>query len=288
MQGRLRTALIAAVLAAASILAAAASAQPQEAAASPIVVAVIDTGIDASQPILAGRVVAGYDTLGGDASTGDGGWHGTAIASIVAGASGNGGGVTSYCDPCRVMPVKALAGSGEGLDADIARGVGWAVDHGARVLNLSLEGDSEDPVLRAAIRYAYTKGVVVVAAAGNQGTTSPTYPAADRFAIGVAATDSADHLYPWSNRGRWVALAAPGVDLSGVPGGGTFAFAGTSAAAAVVSGAAGLCLTSAPTLTPALVRRALVEAATPIAGMRFGRIDPARTVELCRRFAAAG
>jgi subtilisin family serine protease len=85
-----------------------------------------------------------------------------------------------------------------------------------------------------------------------------------------------------------VTLAAPGVDLSGVPGGGTFAFAGTSAAAAVVSGTAGLCLTSAPTLTPALVRRALVEAATPIAGMRFGRVNPARTVELCRRLAATG
>ncbi len=136
-------------------------------------------------------------------------------------------------------------------------------------------------MLHAAIRYAYNKGVVVVAAAGNQGTTNPTYPAADRFAIGVAATNSADHLYPWSNRGLWVTLAAPSVDLWGVPGGGTFAFAGTSAAAAVVSGTAGLCLT-APTLTPALVRRALVEAATPIAGMRFGRVDPARTVELCR------
>lgn len=289
MRKRLWIALVTGVLlAAASILAAAASAQPEGAAASPIVVAVVDTGVDASQPILAGRVVAGYDALGGGTATGDGGWHGTAIASIVAGASGNGAGVTSYCDQCRVMPVKALAGSGLGLDADIARGVRWAVDHGARVLNLSLEGDSEDPVLHAAIRYAYNNGVVVVAAAGNLGTTSPTYPAADTFAIGVAATDSADRLYPWSNRGRWVTLAAPGIDLSGVPGGGTFAFAGTSAAAAVVSGTAGLCLTSAPTLTPALVRRALVEAATPIAGMRFGRVNPARTVELCRRFAATG
>ena len=284
MQRFLRIMLGASVLAAALVPASAASAQHLDSAVSPVIVAVVDTGVDASQPMLAGRIVGGYDAIGGGTATEDGGWHGTAIASIVAGASG--AGVTSYCDPCRVMPVKALSGGGLGHDADIARGIRWAVDHGARVLNLSLEGTAEEPVLHEALRYANANGVVVVAAAGNLGTTSLTYPAADPFAIGVAAIDASSRLYPWSNRGRWVTVAAPGVDLSGVPGGGTFAFAGTSAAAAVVSGTAGLCLTAAPTLSPALVRRALVETATPIAGARFGRIDPARTVELCRRLAA--
>jgi thermitase len=129
--------------------------------------------------------------------------------------------------------------------------------------------------------------VVVVAAAGNDGTSAPTYPAADPYVIGVAATGPAGRLYRWSNRGRWVTLAAPGINVSGVPGGGTFDFAGTSSAAAVVSGIAAACLAVAPNHGPALVRQALVRGAARVAGTGFGRADAGRTLALCARLASA-
>jgi thermitase len=253
-------------------------------ATTTITIAVVDTGVDPTQPELAGKLVGGYDVATTTASSSDAGWHGTAIASIAAGGSSDPVGPAAYCLRCSVMPVKALDASGRGSDLDIARGVRWAVDHGARVVNLSLDGPSEDPSLPAAIRYAARRGVVVVAAAGNDGSSRPAYPAAEPLAIGVAATDPDDRLYPWSNRGRWITIAAPGINLSGVPGGGTFAFMGTSSAAALVSGVAGLCLSVAPDLTPALVRRALVAGAAPIARATFGRINAARTVALCRSY----
>ena len=249
-----------------------------------ITIAVVDTGVDPTQPALAGKLVAGYDVASHAASSSDAGWHGTAIASIAAGASSDPLGLASYCRQCSVMPVQVLDANGKGSDLDIARGVRWAVDHGARVVNLSLEGATEDPALPAAIRYAVRKGVVIVAAAGNDGSSARAFPAAEPLAIGVAATDPNDRLYAWSNRGRWVTIAAPGINLSSVPGGGVFPFMGTSSAAALVSGVAGLCLSVAPDLTPALVRRALVAGAAPIAHSTFGRVNAARTVALCRSY----
>jgi subtilisin family serine protease len=252
-----------------------------------ITIAVVDTGVDVSHPDLAGKLVTGIDVATGSAPTSDAGWHGTAVASVAAGSSDRSLGVTSYCPECSVMPVKVLDANGNGSDEDIARGIRWAVDHGARVVNLSLEGQTEDPALPAAIRYAVRHEVVVVAAAGNDGSSDRTYPAAEPLVIGVAATNPSDRLYSWSNRGRWVTVAAPGINTSAVPGGGLFRFQGTSSAAALVSGVAGACLSAAPSLTPALVRRALVAGAARIAGASFGRLDVARTIGLCRSYASS-
>ncbi|MFL5964671.1 MAG: S8 family serine peptidase [Gaiellaceae bacterium] len=288
MPVRLRLLLAALAVLVAAATGATAHAGPRTTSApETITIAVVDTGVDVSHPDLAGKLVTGYDVATGTAPTSDAGWHGTAVASIAAGTPDNGLGITSYCWQCSVMPVKVLDANGQGSDKDIARGIRWAVDHGARVVNLSLEGPTEDPALPAAIRYASRHRAVVVAAAGNDGSSDRAHPAADPLAIGVAATDPSDRLYPWSNRGRWVTVAAPGINVSAVPGGGFFRFQGTSSAAALVSGVAGLCLTVAPNLTPALVRRALVAGAAPIAGASFGRIDASRTVALCRSFASS-
>lgn len=288
MPARCRLLLAALVVAVAAATGATALAGPRTATASPaITIAVVDTGVDVSHPDLAGKLVTGYDVATGDTPTSDAGWHGTAVASIAAGTSDNGLGITSYCWQCSVMPVRVLDAHGQAPDRDIARGIRWAVDHGARVVNLSLEGPTEDPALPAAIRYASRHNVVVVAAAGNDGTSDRSFPAAEPLAIGVAATDPSDRLYPWSNRGRWVTVAAPGINMSAVPGGGSFRFLGTSSAAALVSGVAGMCLTVAPSLTPARVRRAIVGGAVPIAGASFGRIDAARTIALCRSYASS-
>lgn len=238
-------------------------------------VAVLDSGVDATHPDLAGKVVAARDFVDTSGDPSDAGWHGTAVAGVLSGSS------TSVCPHCAIVSAKVLDARDEGGDAEIARALRWAVASGARVVNLSMAGDSEAPVLRAAIRAAARRGVVVVAAAGNSGTTTRAYPAADPNVIGVAATTSTSTLYPWSNRGSWVTIAAPGETVSTLRGGGYTTFVGTSAAAPAVAAAAAECLAVAPGLSPAAVRRILTATAAPVRGMPFGRLDVGHAVAAC-------
>jgi thermitase len=247
------------------------------------VIAVLDTGVDGNHPDLSPQLVDGFNFVRPGSDTGDDNWHGTAVAGVAAGAPHDDGTLASYCARCSIMPVKVLDAHEEGSDERIARGITWAVDHGARVVNLSLSGAEESAPLTRALRYAASRRVVVVAAAGNDGTASPSYPAADPTVIAVAATDPNDRVYGWSNRGKWVTIAAPGVQESTLRGGSYFSFKGTSAAAPAVAGTAALCLSAAPRLSPALVRRALVGGADRVDGSSFGRLNAARTIALCTR-----
>jgi thermitase len=251
-----------------------------------VIIAVLDTGVDATHPDLAGgKVVGGRDFVNGTLDAADDSWHGTAVAGVAAAARVVGPGAFSYCPGCSILAVKVLDSEEQGDDAEIARGIVWAVDRGARVINLSLAGFDESAALRASLRYAADKRVIVVAAAGNDGESSPAFPAADPTVVGVAATDPSDRVYGWSNRGRWVTLAAPGVAESTLRGGSYVRFVGTSAAAPAVSGTIGLCLSVAPGLSPGAVKKALVKSADPIRGSGFGRLNAGRAVAAC---AAAG
>jgi subtilisin family serine protease len=250
------------------------------------VIGVLDTGVDPQHPDLARQLVAGHDFVDGGNDTADDNWHGTAVAGVAAAAPSADGLTVSYCARCSIMPVKVLDADERGSDDTIARGITWAVDHGARVLNLSFNGDGESPALARALRYATMRRVVVVAAAGNEGARRPSFPAADPNVIGVAATDAADEVYPWSNRGAWVTVAAPGEQDATLRGGSYFSFLGTSAAAPAVSGTAALCLSVAPGLTPKLVRKAIAAGADRLRGSQFGRLNAARTVALCARYAS--
>jgi subtilisin family serine protease len=238
-------------------------------------VAILDSGIDAAHPDLAGKVAAARDFVDASGDTSDASWHGTAVAGVVSGSS------TSVCPGCTIISAKVLDARDEGDDLEIARALQWAVASGARVVNLSVAGPAEAPALRSAIRAATRRGAVVVAAAGNDGSSARSYPAADPNVVGVAATSSTSTLYPWSNRGSWVTIAAPGETVSTLRGGGYTPFLGTSAAAPAVAAAAAECLAVAPTLSPAAVRRILVRTAAPVRGMPFGRLDVARTVAAC-------
>jgi thermitase len=238
-------------------------------------VAVLDSGVDATHPDLAGKVTAARDFVDGSGNTGDASWHGTAVAGVVSGSS------TSVCPSCTIVSGKVLNAHDEGDDAEIARALLWAAASGARVVNLSMTGVDEAPALRDAIETATRRGVVVVAAAGNDGSTTRSYPAADPNVIGVAATSSTSTLYAWSNRGSWVTIAAPGETISTLRGGGYTTFFGTSAAAPAVAAAAAECLAVAPRLSPAAVRRVLVRTSVPVRGMPFGRLDVARAVAAC-------
>jgi PKD repeat protein len=138
------------------------------------------------------------------------------------------------------MPVKVLNSHGSGTDSWVASGIIWAVDHGADVINMSLGGPDSSTTLQDAVDYALANGVVVVAAAGNDGTTALNYPAAYSGVISVGAVDASNTGYTWSNHGSWVQVDAPGLTTSTGLNGSYVSFEGTSAATPFVSGLAGL------------------------------------------------
>jgi subtilisin family serine protease len=217
-----------------------------------VVVAVVDTGVDATQPDLAGRLVPGWNTLTDSADTADDNGHGTMVAGVIAARSNNGLGVAGYCASCSIMPVKALDAAGQGPGSAIAAGIDWAVAHGAGVVNLSLVLTSDDSGVDAAVARAVGAGVVVVAAAGNGGTATPTYPAVLPGVLAVGAVDPAGALYPWSNSGDWVSVRAPGCNATTFAGGGFGEFCGTSSAAAATSGVVGAVLAATTSTAQAL------------------------------------
>jgi subtilisin family serine protease len=238
---------------------------------SQVVVGILDTGVDAGQPDLRGKLVEGYDYVNNDQDPSDDNGHGTAVAGIVAASSDNGIGVAGYCWACRLMPVKVLGADGAGFMSGLAQGILWATDHGARVLNLSLGGPVEDLTLTAATQYAWAHGVLVVAAAGNESSSVIDYPAALPNVLSVSASDQSDRLYAFSNSGARV--AAPGENSTTGPGNTYVSFLGTSSAAPVVSGIAGLAFSLVPGATPAQVEQAIEASAVPIPGVTSGRVD---------------
>lgn len=250
---------------------------------SRVVVAVIDTGVDALQPDLRGALVPGYDFVNSDADPADDHGHGTAVTGVIAARADNREGGAGICSRCSVMPIKVLDATGSGNDTVIAAAIVWATDHGAQVINLSLGGAGSSQELSNAITYASGKGTVVVAAAGNSGTTTPFYPAADPRAISVAATTVADQRYSWSNFGQWVRVAAPGCNIAPILGGGYGTFCGTSSSTPLVAGLVALELSAAPAATAHDVEQALFSAVFPLPEfVRYGRIDAGRTLALLR------
>jgi thermitase len=225
-----------------------------------VVVAVLDTGVDSSQPDLAGALVPGWNAITNTADTSDTYGHGTEVAGVIAARANNHLGGSGYCARCAVMPVKVLDGAGGGSSTTVAAGIRWAAAHGATVLNLSLVLAGRDPAVSSAIADATAQGLLVVASAGNDGGTSANYPAADPGAISVAAADPSDALYPWSNHGSWITVSAPGCNEATTVGNGYAEFCGTSSATAAVSGVLALavadCGCSAATVSRALTATA--------------------------------
>lgn len=245
--------------------------------ASSVLIADLDTGIDFTHSDLQGKTVPGYDFINNDTDPTDDKGHGTATAGIIAADSNNAKGIAGMCWSCTIMPVKVLDSSGSGSYSGLASGVTWAADHGARVINMSLGGTSNSSTLQSAVQYALNHGIVVVAAAGNSGNSTPVYPAAYPGVLSVAGTTTSDTLYTWSNYGSWVAVAAPGCDYSTWLGGGyNSAFCGTSAAAPVVSGLAGLLVAAQPSATGSDVTSAIENSAVNIgSSVVYGRVDAA-------------
>ncbi|HRJ42667.1 MAG: S8 family serine peptidase [Caldilineaceae bacterium] len=250
-----------------------------------IPIAILDTGILASHPEFAGRLLPGYDFVNNDADPHDDYGHGTHVAGIAAAAINNGVGMVGVCGNCSIIPVKVLNESNQGSWGNVAAGIVWSVNAGARVINLSLGGGSVPSTVEDAVRYATEHNVLIVAAAGNGRTNTPFYPAALEDVVGVAATRNDDTRWSLSNYGPFVELAAPGYavystynNLSNTYGGYIY-MSGTSMAAPHVAGLAALLLSQNPNLTIAQLRELMRKTAADLGEsgrddyFGYGRID---------------
>ena len=226
-----------------------------------VLVAVIDSEIDAKHPDLDGTIVKSFDALGGSEKPHA---HGTSIAGAIA-AHGKLLGIAPGAQVLAIHAFDDSPGAAHGSSFAIYKSLQWAADNGARIVNMSFAGPA-DPALQRMLAAAYDKGIVLIAAAGNAGPKSdPLYPAADPNVIAVTATDSDDHLFPMANRGRHIAVAAPGVDIFALAPGDEYVFTtGTSIAAAHVSGIVALLLEHKPSLKPGDIRAALTATARPL------------------------
>ncbi|MFJ4970425.1 type VII secretion-associated serine protease mycosin [Streptomyces sp. NPDC088755] len=270
-----------------------------------VTVAVLDTGVDGAHPDLTGQVLPGKDLIGFGATRGDSSWalHGTAMAGIIAGhgsGPGRADGLLGIAPEARILPVRVILESKDPVRAKarktrgtaLADGIRWAADNGADVINLSLGDDSEsahpDPGEDSAIQYALSKGISVVASAGNGGEKGDriSYPAAYPGVIAVAAVDEYGTHASFSTRRWYATVSAPGVDIVVAnPDGHYYIEWGTSAAAAFVSGAVALVRAAHPGLDPAQIKKLLADTArdAPAEGRDdargYGIVDPAEAIE---------
>ena len=253
-----------------------------------VVVAVVDTGVDYNHEDLKNNIWTNTKEIAGNGIDDDGngyvddnyGWnfadqnnntlddngHGTHVSGTIAGENNNYG-VTGIAYDAKIMAVKALDSSGSGSYSSISKGIRYAVDNGANVINLSLGGASSNRTLESAIDYASSKGVIVVMAAGNDGDSSPDYPAryASKSGIAVGAVDRNNNMPDFSNRSGTNQIAyvtAPGVKVySSVPNNQYATYSGTSMATPHVAGVVALMLSANPNLTDAQVRQIVTETA---------------------------
>jgi len=258
-------------------------------------IAILDTGIDLDHPDLASKIVGGANFTT-SVTLDDQHGHGTHVAGIAAAQTNNGLGVAGMGYESRLLNVKVLGDTGQGYMSWVAKGIIWAADNGANVISMSLGTTSPSSAVQDAINYAWNKGVVVVAAAGNNGSSTPFYPAYYSNCISVAATDSADRLASFSNRGDWVDVAAPGVSIYSTTRNGNYGYmSGTSMAAPHAAGLAAL-IFSAATDTNGNGRvndevRSLLEGGCDnlgLSGIGSGRINALKSLQGLSRAPATG
>jgi len=244
-----------------------------------VLVAVIDTGLDETNPEIEGMVADRFDAVGGEFVPLS---HGTAMGGVIVAHRT----LTGVAPQARLLAIRAFTNQNSGPNGtgfDILRGLDFAASHGARIVNMSFAGP-EDALLRDALTAARKKGIIEIAAAGNAGPNSkPLYPAAQSGVIAVTATDANDKIFAKANRGAYVSIAAPGANIIAPGLGGAVQFtSGTSVAAAEVSGVVALLLQANGKASPEEVRKILGETAHALAadqtGAGAGLVDAAAAV----------
>jgi len=240
-----------------------------------VIVAVVDSG-SGQHPDLAENLLPGRSFFGlvetPDGNDIDTSGHGSHVAGIIAAAANNGIGGSGVAPNAKILPIKVLDQAGSGDARDVAAGVRYAADNGAKVINLSLGGAAESSSLSQAIAYANDKGALVVAAAGNGGASDkPKWPASLDLTLAVTAVDQSNNATSFDQRGDYIDIAAPGANVVSTAKGDYVTLSGTSMAAGFVAGAAALLFAAEPRVTNAQVRDILLRTATDIG-------DPGRDV----------
>ena len=253
------------------------------------VIAILDSGIDAYHPDLAGKLVAGYNTYSNNTTTSDQTGHGTEVAGAVGALTDNGEGIAGVAGVAPIMPLRVTDSTGRATSASLASGISWATDHGARVVNLSFNGIAGNTTIRSAAEYAVNHGTLVVAASGNCACVDPTPE--NPYVLSVSATDEDDAVASFSSTGPFVDLSAPGSNILTTERFGLYAtVSGTSLSSPIVAGVAGLMIAANPALTPALVTQLLEETAAgsgsydPSFG--YGRVDASAAVSAAAGYTA--
>ncbi len=237
-----------------------------------VTIAVLDTGIDSTHPDLRGALVPGATFIPGTTTTEDDHGHGTQMAGIIAAGTNNGTGIASVCPGARIMPVKVATSRGHTDDANgnvvVAAGICWAVDHGAQVISFSL-GVLDTPAMRDAATYAYTHDVLIVAAAGNNGSDRSPYPAPALYphVLAVGGTDNRDQRAPYSGYGFPHLVLAPSEYIPTTQRGQGYALGRfTSIATPQVAGVAALIRSTYPALSVDTVIDVIERSADPVDG----------------------
>lgn len=249
--------------------------------ASAIIVADIDTGVKYTHEDLTGKVITGWDFVNNDNNPMDDNGHGTHIAGIIGAMTDNATGIAGINWNAQILAIKVLDSRGYGSSVDTKSGMTYAADYpGCKVLSMSFGQYSEDYYIKSGVEYAYAKGCVLAAAAGNEDTSDPIYPGSYPEVIAVAATDQNDHRSVWnttdaSNYGTWVDVASPGTSIYSTWISGTPPYKnsnGTSMATPLVAGLASLLLSINPNLTPDQVKSILENTADNIDSLNPGYV----------------
>jgi len=230
------------------------------------VIAVADTGVDHTLADLSDKVLVekGKNFVDRSDDTMDDNGHGTHVSSIITANSDNHYSIAGVNPFVKILPIKVLDSSGSGDTEQIAYGIMYAADHGAKVLNLSL-GGPYSRTIEYAMQYASKKGVTIIAASGNDGMEEVSYPASSKYAIAVGSTNRLDIVSDFSNYGKGLDLVAPGSDIPALlPDGNVTYMSGTSMAAPHVAAVAGLLLSQNPNLKPTDVEKLLTETAKDV------------------------
>lgn len=275
---------------------------------SDVKIAVLDSGIDTSHLDLVDKYDTAVTFVTGDSFAGDKNGHGTAVAALIAGKANNKAGIAGACPNCRIVSVKVVGDNGRGTSADLSEGLRWAAKQpGVRIINLSMgfpnsglpNSNFSDATLQAAVQFAYDQGILLVAAAGDSGNTAVEYPARYDQVVAVGAIDPTDgSRWTSSNYKDGLELTAPGVGVFSD----TFSDTkhepksvgnGTSFAAPLVSGVAGLVWSERPGLSRDEVRNQLNSSAKDLntpgwdEQTGFGSVDAASALRVAA-FAVSG
>lgn len=261
---------------------------------SDVIVAIVDTGIDLHHPEFKGKLVGGYNVIKDSHNPNDDNGHGTHVGGIIAARANNRDGIAGITWKSKIMPVKAIGADGSGTAFDIAQGIRWATDNGARVINLSVGNYTPSAALQEACTYAYDHNVVLIAATGNDASNQPGYPAAYKEVVGVSAVDHNKKFADFSNYGDYVDVVAPGVDIASTYIYNDYAaLSGTSMACPHVTALASLIVSVNPSLSSKEVMDIIRKTAVDLGDsgrdqyFGYGLIDVKSALQLASKNTAA-